>query len=60
MKFTIITILLLALFSNYALSFVNFGPNKPHLLFHLGDRSPISLNLGWGYWTMDDRFCLEY
>lgn len=38
----------------------NFGPNKPHMLFHVGDRSSISLNLGWGYWTMDENFRMEY
>ncbi len=24
--------------------------NKPHLLFHLGTRRPISTNIGFGYW----------
>lgn len=41
-------------------SFPNFGMNKPHLLFHLGDRSPISLNIGWGYWSADGTFRLHY
>ncbi len=33
-----------------ALNFNSFGMNKPHLLFHLGDRMPVSKNVGWGYW----------
>lgn len=32
------------------LSLSNFGMNKPHLLFHLGERSPVSVNYGFGYW----------
>jgi hypothetical protein len=28
----------------------DFGMNKPHLLFHLGDRHPVSVNYGFGYW----------
>ena len=31
-------------------SMPDFGMNKPHHLFHLGDRSQISQNIGWGYW----------
>lgn len=31
-------------------SMADFGMNKPHYLFHLGDRSSVSHNIGWGYW----------
>jgi hypothetical protein len=31
-------------------SIKDFGMNKPHLLFHLGDRHPVSVNYGFGYW----------
>ena len=24
--------------------------NKPHLLFHLGERNKVSTNFGFGYW----------
>lgn len=42
-----------ALLCQLAVSMASFGMNKPHHLFHLGDRAPISLNLGWGYWAAD-------
>ncbi len=28
----------------------DFGMNKPHLLFHLGERKSLSVNYGLGYW----------
>lgn len=28
----------------------SFGMNKPHLLFHLGERNKISVNHGFAYW----------
>lgn len=28
----------------------DFGMNKPHLLFHLGERNKVSVNYGFGYW----------
>jgi hypothetical protein len=50
-------IALLCLYSGFAIKNVDdtldvkdFGMNKPHLLFHLGTRKPISLNMGYGYW----------
>ena len=27
-----------------------FGPNKPHMLFHVGERSKDALSMGWGYY----------
>lgn len=34
-----------------AISTLNdFGMNKPHLLFHLGERRSVSVNYGLGYW----------
>lgn len=29
----------------------NFGMNKPHYIMHLGDRRPVSTNIGFGYWA---------
>lgn len=43
-----------------ACSFADFGMNKPHLLFHLGDRMPVSKNIGWGYWTNAETLRLKY
>ena len=34
----------------FAISLSDFGMNKPHLLFHLGERRPVSVNYGMGYW----------
>jgi len=34
---------------------IDFGMNKPHLLFHLGDRHPVSVNYGFGYWMNGPR-----
>ena len=28
----------------------DFGMNKAHLLFHLGERSKVAVNYGFGYW----------
>lgn len=28
----------------------SFGMNKPHLLFHLGERSKVAVNHGFAYW----------
>jgi len=28
----------------------DFGMNKPHLLFHVGERSKVAVNYGFGYW----------
>lgn len=28
----------------------SFGMNKPHLLFHLGDRKKVASNFGFSYW----------
>ncbi len=36
--------------NKYRKGLQNFGMNKPHLLFHLGTRSPVSVNYGMGYW----------
>lgn len=34
-----------------------FAMNKPHMLFQVGSREPVSINSGWGYWSeYDDRF----
>jgi hypothetical protein len=33
----------------------SFGMNKPHLLFHLGTRDPISVNYGFGYWLNNPK-----
>jgi hypothetical protein len=52
-------ILFYALIQN-SLCFKNFGMNKPHYLFHLGDRRPLSLNLGWGYWSDNNTMRLKY
>ena len=51
---------LLIFFVGIVSSMPLFGMNKPHMLFHLGDRQPISLNIGWGYWTMDNKMRLAY
>ena len=31
-------------------SLSDFGMNKPHLLFHLGERRSVAVNYGMGYW----------
>ena len=41
-------------------SLPNFGMNKPHHLFHLGNRSPVSLNIGWGYWAHASPLRIKY
>lgn len=33
----------------------DFGMNKPHLLFHLGDRHHVSVNYGISYWLNHPR-----
>lgn len=45
--------LLLILFSlcqSYK-SINSFGMNKPHLLFHLGERTKVAVNHGFAYWA---------
>jgi hypothetical protein len=34
--------------------------NKPHYLFHLGDRSQVSTNFGWGYWADGHPLRIKY
>lgn len=41
-------------------AFKGWGMNKPHYLFHLGDRRPVSSNVGWGYWADDQPTRLRY
>jgi hypothetical protein len=41
-------------------SAVSFGMNKPHYLFHLGDREPLSINMGWGYWSDNNTLRMKY
>lgn len=53
-------ILLTFLLVSPSLNFKNFGMNKPHFLFHLGDRRPVSNNIGWGYWSGNDPLRLKY
>lgn len=43
-----------------AQSLPSFGMNKPHLLFHLGDRRAVSTNIGWGYWVGNGSNRLTY
>ena len=38
-----------------SVSFTDFGMNKPHLLFHLGERKTISTNYGTGYWLNNHK-----
>lgn len=45
------SILIIICISALSSSMPSFGMNKPHMLFHLGDRKAISLNIGWGYWA---------
>jgi hypothetical protein len=33
----------------------SFGMNKPHLLFHLGERSKVAVNYGFAYWQNLDQ-----
>lgn len=56
----IFTLILLITNIPVALNFSSFGMNKPHLLFHLGDRMPVSKNVGWGYWSNGDTLRLKY
>lgn len=35
--------------------FLDFGMNKPHLLFHLGERHSVSVNYGMGYWLSNPQ-----
>ena len=28
----------------------DFGMNKPHLMFQVGERKKIATNFGWSYW----------
>lgn len=55
-KFFLIAVILVVI--THCIS--NFGMNKPHLLFHLGQRTPLSLNIGWGYWTQDEKIRYLY
>ena len=43
-----------------ATCFTDFGMNKPHHLFHIGDRKSISNNIGWGYWVDSHPPRLKY
>ena len=45
--------LLVLLLAEATLCFRDFGLNKPHLLFHLGERRPVAVNYGTGYWLSD-------
>lgn len=53
LTFFIYLITIIAILSTFptANCFKNFGMNKPHHLFHIGDRRPVSLNIGWGYFA---------
>ena len=57
---TVVLLTLLSLVVS-AVAIPSFGMNKPHHLFHLGDRRSVSLNLGWGYWVGDgpNRFTYQ-
>jgi len=39
-----------------SVTFTDFGMNKPHLLFHLGERKAISTNYGTGYWLNNLKY----
>lgn len=43
-------ILMLSLQANALKPLNDFGMNKPHLLFHLGERRSVAVNYGMGYW----------
>ena len=34
-----------------AVSMSKFAMNKPHMLFQVSSREPVSINAGWGYWA---------
>ncbi len=42
--------LIVAISSNSQRKFNDFGMNKPHLLFHLGERYSVAVNYGMSYW----------
>lgn len=33
------------------LSLEKYGPNKPHMLFQIGERNKESVSFGWGYYA---------
>jgi len=49
-RLLVLFILSLLTLQSYSYTLKNFGMNKPHTLFHLGDRHPVSVNYGIGYW----------
>jgi hypothetical protein len=46
-----LTMMLLLLLLAMANAKKRFAMNKPHMLFQVSSREPISINTGWGYWT---------
>jgi hypothetical protein len=56
--FEMILLIIVILSSTYC--FKTFGMNKPHYLFHLGDRRPASTNIGWGYWSGSQSLRMKY
>lgn len=58
--YTLVLTIFICLFITPSHTFKTFGMNKPHFLFHLGDRRPISTNIGWGYWSGSQPLRLKY
>lgn len=51
----IITVILIIVRQTNQRQFLDFGMNKPHLLFHLGERHSVSVNYGMSYWLSNPQ-----